>query len=239
MNAARRVPAREESGRCGGFTLIELLVVVALIAILTGILLGGLPGGGKAVALQSAQATLANAVAAARTQARASGRAVRLLVNVDPARTGEPSRFLRGLALQRQDGSTWTTLAKLHLPPGVYLVPGNFSSLPTGLFAPDETAVWRRVSSTEPLRSTALRDGEIVSLAVDDDEAARWCGITFAAAGTTMQSGDLVLATGRLRPPDSFSSGESPVRLDNADAVRGLSLSTYGVVTLIDDRNGF
>jgi prepilin-type N-terminal cleavage/methylation domain-containing protein len=224
--------------RCG-FTLIELLVVVALIAILTGLLLGGLPGGGKAVALQSAQATLANAIATARTQARASGRSVRLLVHVDPARTGEPSRFLRGLVLQRQDGSTWTTLTELHLPPGVYLVPGNFGSIPSGLFEPGETAAWRRVSSTDPLRSTALRDGEILSLAVEDAEAARWCGITFAAAGTTMQSGDLVLAAGRARPPDSFSAGESPVRLENAEAVRGLSLSTYGVVTLIDDRNGF
>lgn len=238
MNTAR-THVRGAARSSEGFTLIELLVVVALIAILTGFLLGGLPGGGKAVALQSAQVTLANAVAAARTQARASGRSVRLLVNVDPASSGGSLRFLRALVLQRQEGGAWVTLAEFSLPPGVYLVPGNFGSIPSGLFAPEDTAEWRRVSDGSTLRSTALREAEILSLAVEGGEADRWCGITFAAAGTTLQTGDLVLATGRLRPPDASSAGESPVRLENPMAVRGLSLSTYGVVSLIDDRSGF
>lgn len=239
MNATGRAPVREGIRHGRGFTLIELLVVVALIAILTGFLLGGLPGGGKAVALQSAQATLANAVAAARTRARASGRPVRLLVNIDAAARSAPSRFLRVLVLQRQDGSAWTTVAELSLPPGVGLVPGNFSSIPSGWFDPADSASWRRISDGGTLRSTALREGEIVSIAADGDETSRWCGITFAAAGTTLQTGDLVLTLARTRSPDSFQSGESPIQLENPEAVRGLSLGTYGVVTLIDDRNGF
>ena len=59
--------------KSGGFTLLELLVVVGLTAALSFVLIGGLGGGGKSAALQSAQATMANLVTAARVKAMATG----------------------------------------------------------------------------------------------------------------------------------------------------------------------
>ena len=104
-----------------GFTLFELLVVIGLIAALSLVLLGGLGGGGKSAALQSAQAVLANLVSAARTKAQADGGGTRLLINIDPANTADPSRFLRYIAIQTQVAGVWqsATVVDIYLPEGV------------------------------------------------------------------------------------------------------------------------
>src|SRR5688572_27360568 len=124
MNAVSKVPlvcltslgARTQAKRRGGrvswavpasspgaFTLIEVVVVIGLVAGMTFLLIGSLMGGGKSVALQSAQATVANLVTAARTKASTTNRKTRLLVHAD---AGQPERFLRHLVLQigRQSG---------------------------------------------------------------------------------------------------------------------------------------
>src|SRR5687767_6536503 len=71
------------------FSLLEVIVVIGLVAGMTFLLIGSLAGGGKSVALQSAQATVANLVTGARTKASATNRKTRMLIHAD---AGQPDR---------------------------------------------------------------------------------------------------------------------------------------------------
>jgi hypothetical protein len=161
------------------------------------------------------------------------------LINVDPTATDEPSRFLRYAAIQVQVAGAWQPepVVEVLLPDGVYVVPGNFGTLPAGLFAITPTP-WIKTDGS-PLRSTALRANQVLTLAINGPVAEQWVAVHFAATGTTAQPGDLILATGRRRPPGSYAAGESPVELENPETVCGLTLSTYGLPVLINDRVGF
>ncbi len=221
-----------------GFTLLELLVVVGLIAALSVILLGGLAGGGKSAVLHSAQASVANLVTAARIKALANGQSVRIAIHIDPGSKAEPSRFLRYLALQTQVAGGWQTTADAALPDGIYILPGNFSAVPAGLFGANAATPWRKADGSA-LRSTALRDNQITLENINSQVAEQWVSITIAAAGTTAQAGDIILAAGRRRAPGSYAAGESPVALENPEQVCGLSLSAYGVPVLVNSRGSF
>jgi len=221
------------------FTLLELLVVVGLIASLSFFLLGGLGGGGRAAALQSAQATMANLVTAARTKATASGQSSRILIHVDAMSTGQPQRFLRYVAVQTPAaGGGWQTFTDTYLPEGVYVVPGNFATIPGGLFATGTSVPWTKVDGSA-LRSTALRTNEITTETINAPAAEQWVSITISANAGTIQSGDIIFATGRRRAPGSYGIGESPVELVNPETVRGLTLSSYAVPVLINSRSSF
>ena len=231
-----KAPRRVGTTRpASAFTLLELLVVAGLTAAFSVVLIRGLGGGGQSAALQSAQATLANLVSLARTKAMASGQSSRLLVHVDVGSSSQPLRYLRLVAVQTQASGGWQTITDAYLPDGVYVVPGNFTVTPAGLFS---AVSWTRADGSA-LRSTALRSNQISTETIDGPAAEQWVSVTISAAAGTAQSGDLILAPGRLRPPGSYLPGESPVVLDNPDGVRGLTLSAYGVPALINARNGF
>lgn len=222
----------------GGYTLLELLVVIGLIAALSFVLNGGLGGGGKSAALQSAQATMANLVTAARIKAMATGQSARILINVDLHGTAQPVRYLRYMVLQVQIAGAWQLVADAYLPDGVFVVPGNFAGIPAGLFAADAVTPWTKPDGSA-LRSTALRSNQLISETINSAVVEQWVSFTLAAAGTTAQSGDIILAVGKLRAPGSYAVGDSPVTLENPEQVRGLTLSTYGVPTLINSRSSF
>jgi type II secretory pathway pseudopilin PulG len=217
------------------FTLLELLVVVGLIAAFSLVLLTSL-GSTRGAALQAAQGTLANLLVAARTQAAASGESSRLLIQFDAASGTAPTRFLRHLVLQVQVRGTWQSVTDAFLPEGTYLMPGNFS-LPAGLLAATD-APWTR-SDGSALRSTALRISNLSEESIEGGVVEQWLSIPFAAAGTTSASGDLVIAAGRPRAPGSYAAGGSPIELTHPEQVRGLTLSAYGVATLINSRTSF
>ncbi len=224
--------------RAAAFTLLELLVVVGLIAALSFVLIGGLGDGGKAAALSSAQTTLANLVTAARVKAMASGQPARVLVCIDPKSPAQPSRYLRYLALQVQVAGTWQPVTEAYLPEGIYVVPGNFSSIPAGLFATNPSTPWTRPDGSS-LRSTSLRNGSISTETINSAVAEQWVSFHLSAAGTTAHAGDIILAAGRRRAPGSFAAGDSPVELLGPEQVRGISLSTYGVPVLVNSRVSF
>jgi len=215
-----------------GFTLLELLVVLGLVAALSVVLLGGLAGGGKSVALQSGQTLVANLITAARTRAVASGNQTRVLVHHDPDSPLAAERYLRHLALEELRAGSWVTLQSTALPAGVYFLPHQ-NRTPAGLL-PGETA-WTKLDGTR-LHSSCLFRAPIQQV-VDGTTAENWVEIAFTAQGTTATSGQLVLATGRLLPPGSGSG--SPVVLDGQETVRGLSISGYGLAVLINERSGF
>ncbi len=238
MHVAFRSHTRASLSQRQAFTLIELLVVIGLIAGLAGVFIGGLRGGGKSAALQSGQAMVANLIAAARTRAMATGQSVRVLVHVDPDSTLEPLRYLRYLVVQEQVSAGWQSVMEVYLPDGVYVVPGDFPVITAGLFRTGTEALWITADGGR-LRSTALQKDQLLSHAVNSPAAERWVWLAMAAAGTTANAGNLVLAAGKVRAPGSYAAGESPVELNDADAVCGLKLSKYGVSTLINNRVGF
>lgn len=222
------------------FTLLELLVVVGLIGLLSFFLLGALHGGGRAATLQAGQATLANFVTVARTKAMSSGQSARILIHVDPGSAGATSRYLRYLAIQVQSGGSWqpVPVAEAYLPEGVFVVPGNFAIIPDGLFAANTATPWMKPDGSA-LRSTALRAASVTTETINSPVGEQWVNVTFAAAGTTAQSGDLILALGKVRPSGSYAVGESPVELENPEQVRGLTLSVYGLPVLVNGRASF
>lgn len=227
MTALRKVPR--------AFTLLELVVVVGLIAALSLVLLGAL-NSGRGSALQAAQGTLANLLVAARSKAVASNQPVRLLVNFNPSNTDQPSRYLRYVVLQAQNGASWQSLADAFLPEGAYVVPGKVT-IPAGLFAAADSS-WNKADGSD-LRSTTLRNNNSVTEAINGAATELWLCIPIAAMGTTTASGDLIVAAGRPRAPGTFAAGESPVELTNPEEVRGLTVSQYGVATLINSRTSF
>lgn len=220
------------------FTLIELLVVMALIATFSFFLISPRSESGRASSLKAAQALFSNLVALARTQAMASGQSCRLLINVDAAGASEPQRYLRYAVVQFQTASGWQTVTDAFLPESVYVVPGNFSALPAGLFAPNAYVPWTKVDNSA-LRSTALRSNRITSEAINGGAVEQWVNITFSSTANTTQSGDIILINGRPRTPGSFAEGEAPVVLENPGNVCGLTLSVYGVPALINSRTSF
>jgi len=220
------------------FTLVELMIVIALIATLSVVAVNLAEGGGESAGLVAGQSGLAGLVTVARTKAITTGNACRVLLNIDPDGTPIASRFLRCLVVQVQVGAAWQTISEFYLPKHVFLVPGDFAALPAGLFA-DGAAVWVRADLSTPLRSSTLRTAQIVSEAVNASVAEKWVSFSISGVGTTAQAGDLVLAVGRQRPAGSYGAGESPIELINPERVCGLTLSSYGLATLISDRASF
>ena len=210
--------------------------MIGLIAALSYFLIGGGGDGGKSVALQSAQATLANMITAARVHAMASGQRARVLVHVDPNSRTTPARYLRYLVVQVQVGAGWQSFAEAYLPDGIYVVPGKFATIPAGLFS--ATGLWTKADGTA-LRSTVLQSVRILPETINDTAAEQWVSFELSATGGTAQSGDFILATGVARPPGSFVTGDAPIELQFPDNVRGVTLSSYGVPALVNTRLSF
>jgi hypothetical protein len=200
-------------------------------------ILAGYRGAGGPAALRSAQAAWLNAITVARTYALSSGHASRVLVHIDPGSTARPNRYLRYCVVQSSAGGTWQIISEMYLPEGVFVVPGDFPSLPDGLFN-EGAAEWVRADGVTALRSTVLRSNQIVTEAIRSATAEKWVALSFSSVGTTSQSGDLVLASGRMLP-EPVGAADSPVELTHPDNVCGLTVSAYGLAALITDRTSF
>jgi prepilin-type N-terminal cleavage/methylation domain-containing protein len=230
---------RSQHGRWRlGFTLIELLAVLAIISVVAIFFFRNRGADGDSASLRSAQAAIANLIDVARIKASASGQTTRIVLNVDAASTVGPKRYLHYLVAQLRTAAGWETITDCRLPTGMFVVPGNFSTIPAGLFFPNSTS-WVRNDGVSALWSSALRATMLSTEAINASVSEEWVTISFSGVGTTAQSGDIVLAIGVPRTPGSWTAGESPIELRNPEAVRGLTLSSYGVTAFIDNRRSF
>ena len=167
----------------------------------------------------------------------ASGKRVRILVQADAR---DASRFRRFVALQQETGylsNTWEhPYHQFALPDGTAILP-RATRVPPGFYA--DNLAWTKVTGSAALHSSAL-DTVTVDLAVDGGDEATWDVIQFTPFGTmSTGAGDVVITTVARRAPGSFAEGESPVRAERVERVRGLAISTYGVPMPIDERAGF
>lgn len=221
----------------GGVTLVELVVVIGLIAVLTGVVIVGLRGD-QTQALADGQGTVASLLSATRGQAALRGTNARLLVNANPENR---ERFLRYIVIEVQDPGDpdrWVAVdAGVTLPVGVAVLPKAATTVgnPDGVLAAG--MMWNLSStvfgtlSHQPIHSAVAED---------------WLGVAITARGTIARgpttgltgagpSGSIILGTYTAQPP----GGATPLMFDNPDNVRGMTLSSYGIATLVHDRTGF
>jgi prepilin-type N-terminal cleavage/methylation domain-containing protein len=213
------------------FTLIEMLAVIGIMALMAGVLGLALREGNPAVALASAQGTVAGLLAAARDQAVLSQNRAMLVVDADPA----DERFLRGIHVavetERDSGQWRITGDDALLPSGIFFVPGT-EGVSGATFAPGDgsAGAWPvgRRSSVE-----VAPPGRILPSA--ENQSGKYLGMTAPLAASdaagAVGGGKLVLAAARRT-----SAG---VIFDRPELVRGVALSSYGMAILINDGPGF
>ncbi len=204
--------------RLRGFTLIELLLVIGIITALAAGIGAALQGGDRSVALRSAQGTLVSLLTAARSEAALVGRNAALLVQADPALDG----YLCDLVVAVRDSAdtTWLPVDDwATLPAGVYVLPLNTPVPPLTAAGVD----WGG------LRSSAF------ATATETVGTTSCFVLSFTPRGTVSGGGNLVLATAtRISPAVG-----APIQFAQPAAVRGVTVSSYGVETLVDDSTGF
>lgn len=207
-----------------GFTLIEILSVVAIIAIMAGIIGYALRGrGSDSYGLQSAQATVASLLTLARDKAALTGRDAAVFVHVD---TDNAQRYLRFLipVVRNEADTDWEAFdAGVYLPQGCYVVS---QTAPSG-GAIESGATWTNIRSSA-LGTTATED-------FDHGSGESYRGVAFTPRGTAINSGKVVMATGRPEIPGS----NPPFVFTNPDNIRGLSISGYGQLTLLNKTEDF
>lgn len=218
-----RSPLRDGPFRrrdCAAFTLVEVLFVTALlVTFIAGVGLAW-RGGGRAVALQAGQATVAGLVASARSTAATTGRNAAVLVVAESARPGEVLRRLV-VASRNPDATVWEPVdAWVELPAGVALLPP--AVLDEDAVVPGED--W-----------TGLRSHALSATTESCDEAV--CHVlAFTPRGTFVGlGGPLIVAPAVALPPGSAR----PWRYEQPDAVRGVIVSSYGQVTWVQTQAGF
>lgn len=206
--------------RCTGFTVVELMVVMALLVVLAGGAGLALQRGNDGIGLQAGQAMLAHSLGAARAQAALTGRNAALAIPVDAT---DPESFLRSVLTVTRDSSdtAWVPVGgRLSFPSGVALLP---PTVPAGAWIRAGTD-WSGLASSALGHQPVLVGTMPVYLLIYTPRG------TIAGGG-----GDLVLATLVHLPPGN----PVPFVYVAPEAVRGLSVSSYGVARWVYGRNEF
>jgi len=199
------------------FTLIELLVVIGIIAVLASVFGLAFGRGSSGAALQSSQATLLGLFSAARGQAAIGQNTANIVVNVSPSSEG----FLREFYVivnGRAVGSPVT------LSQGIYLLPPTTGETFSAAISFTAPSAWLDRTSTGfnnvavPPATTGLESG------VNYRTVA---GITSLGRSSPAGGGNIILA-----PADRLSG--QTISFNNPDAIRGVKISTYGVLTFLN-----
>jgi len=209
------------------FTLIELLVVIGIIAALASGVGIALRGNNPDASLRSAQGLAMGALSSARGQAALTQSNARFIVQADSTRDD----FLRSIRVVIPDpanSALWKQVGtEIILPEGVYVVPPTNTL--TGVTFDAASGTWNIGRNSTFLRT-----------ATGSDVA----GLSNAAAATTLVSRVItslgsVDGSGRIVVTSGRKTGAATIVLDNSSAVRGLSISRYGVASLINEPTSF
>jgi len=217
--------------RCRAFTLIELMVVIGLIAVLAGgvgmVMKDKNPGSG----LKAAQSTLVSLLASARGQSALNQVDAMILVQADPTK----DNFLRSVkvVVKIDSGATTTTYqevgSEVVLPEGVYVVPPSSSLTEVTLKSSSGNRLSQFVvSSTVQGASLGLTSGTYFK----SMQLTALGGISKDTGGGTTQ---VAVSGGRMLVSAGTQTGANAWTLANDSAIRGFSVSKYGVATLISD----
>lgn len=202
-----------------GFSLIELLVVIAIVATMVGVVGLAFRGNDAANSLPAAQSTLTGLLQVARSRAILTGHNVALMINYD---TSDAEKCLRYCLIADDAGSGYAPIdGGVFMPQGIRFVSQN---VPTGGYV-ESGQNWTGMNSTALTTASSAPIGETGS----------WLSVEFTRLGTVSRSGNIVVAPATALPPGEAT----PLRYTSADNLRGISLSVYGVATLVDDRSGF
>ncbi|RRK01504.1 prepilin-type N-terminal cleavage/methylation domain-containing protein [Opitutaceae bacterium TAV4] len=229
------------------FTLIELLVVIGLIGVLAagiGIALKTNDGG---TALQGAQASLNSMISAARSQAALKNVRAGIFIETTITDNIPDEGFLNRLHIAYESGQGpdgWTaTDTPIKLPQGIFIVPA-FDKLNAY-----KTENWPQTTTKEKtgkdaIRSTVMNDAKH-DLQMESPIKGKWAPLVVfnpnglrdtinspVDVGTTASPGNrIVLSVGR-RDADK-------IVFFNENDVCGLEIGMYGVVTMINEVEGF
>lgn len=205
------------------FTLIELLVVIGLIAVLVGgIGMALAKGGDRSAALQGGQGLLSSLLSGVRGRAALAQEETGLFVDSDPSSTG----FLQAFRIAVKSGSNWEPVGEqIMLPQGIFLIPPT-----SGTFTAAQVALTPLGGGSWPAsRYSTGFDGSSATL--NNITGTYKMVYSLSARGTTATGGKLILAAG-----ERTATG---IRLLNPDYIRGATLSSYGVLTLLTDSTAF
>lgn len=216
----------------GGFTLIELLVVIGLIAVLAGVFGLALGRGNSGTALQSAQSTASAMLAGARARAAVgdTSRNAALVINVSP----DSENFLRELRIATAAGSDWLDGGTASvLAANVFFVPNN-GSFPASNVTYAPSSEW-----SDSIRSAGFSGNSFPLRTIDnsnDISSDRYRIIAvFTPQGTLVSGSSLT----RVVFAPAERSGPTAIIFNNPSAVRGMTISNYGVATLINEAAAF
>lgn len=208
----------------GGFTLIELLVVIGVIGVLAAVIGMSLGRGNSGTALQSAQSVTASLLGGARAQAASTNSDGALVVNV----TATSENHLREFYVVTWDGTNWRAKGEpTLLPAGIYFVPSN---TPSGVtFEGTWAATIRSSALTGANFNVKASDGSTNISSDDYRIVAR-----FTQRGMT---GANTISRVVFSPVERTSA--TNITFNNPAAVRGLTISNYGIATFINDAEAF
>ena len=213
------------------FTLLELIAVMTLIAVFAGVIgFAFMRGGGVTVGLQSAQSTLVGLLTLARGHAATSGREAGVFVATN---VGDRESYLRYLVPAVDDGAGgWKALTTgVYLSAGCYVFP---YAVPTSSSTPVAIESGTAVATKWGTLNSAAFGPTTLTAALNSSSATSWSRVIFTPRGTT-SGGQIVLAEGRKNSP-----GDTVFFVFlNPDNVRGVALSGYGLVRVVNDYEGF
>ena len=212
------------------FTLIELMVVIGLIAVLAagvGIAMKNKnPGSG----LRSAQSTLVSLLSSARGQSALNQVDAMILVQADPSNIN----YLRSVKVVVRTTSGLPNFqevgSEVILPEGVYVVPPSTSATGVTLKSTSASRLSQFVvsgtidGSTIGLSGTYYQSLYLTSL-----------GGVATVGNSGAASTQVVVKGGRMLVSAGTQTAASAWTLDNDSAIRGFSVSKYGVASLISD----
>jgi prepilin-type N-terminal cleavage/methylation domain-containing protein len=217
------------------FTLIELLVVIGVIAVTAGVLGLALGRGNSGTALQAAQGTTSAMIAGARAEAASSLLNAAVLINVTPSSEG----FMRELRVATTTGG------------GIWIDTGSVNELPAGIrFVPDNIAFSSNVDFTGSnpawvanYYSSSFNGGPynikdvdgVTNISSDDYRVIA----QFTPRGTTVPIASPGGTINRIVLSPAESVANDKIVFSNAAALRGMTISSYGITTIINEPAAF